>query len=236
VFEFPVTNPVKVSYFNLEICEYLPEAPNKKQIIGKTSLHTSSKFFSEDNKVTLQTNLQSDCTLCFVLDASEELKTKIHNSAKNNPPTTPRANIKEVPKEEGLSYGSGQLDFLKLGPLFFDFVLSVSPLVLVIEKMYSFFTWANPHETLLYSAAFMVIYFYYRGLAIVFFIVFFRYSSLVIAEAIKAKPLQETAETKLQIYKRNILFIQVKMKGNIFWSNVVNSMEWNYQLNLMNIT
>jgi len=208
VFEFLVANPTKAAYFNLEIYEYSQETPNKKQIIGKTSLHTSSKFFSDDNKVTLPTNCNSELTLYFTLSAPEEVKAKIITNSSNVPAAIKPG--KENTKEEGgLSYSTGQLDFLKLGPLFYDFVLAVSPLVLTLEKLNSFFKWTNPHETLLYSAVFMMVYFYYRGLAVVFFLVFFRYSSLVITEALKAKPLQETAETKLQIYKRNFLFIQV---------------------------
>jgi len=222
VFEFVFSNPTKVAYFNLEIHEYNPETPNKKQIVGKTSLHTSSKFFNDDNKVTLQSSYSSELTLYFTLDAPEETKAKIINSSTNLPQAVKPG--KENTKEEGLSYSTGQLDFLKLGPLFYDFVLAVSPLVLVLEKLHSFFMWTNPHETLLYSAVFMMVYFYYRGLAVVFFLVFFRYSSLVITEALKAKPLQETAETKLQIYKRNLLFIQhimeITVQVNDFYKKI----------------
>ena len=211
-FDFIVSSPDKAKYFNLEIYQHHPEEPLRKHVISKTTIYITSKFFSEDNKLVLPTPFPSDLILCFVLDGSKGLKEKITvDKTEISPSTRPP---RESQREEGLSFNTGQLDFLKLGPLFYDFVVALSPMVLVTEKMYDFFTWADPHKTLLYSAALMIFYCFYRGLAIVFFLVFFCSSSIIITSFMRAKPLKETADTKLQIYKRNLLFIQVSLFAN----------------------
>lgn len=208
-FDFVVTNPDKATYFNLEIYQHHQDDPSRKHVISKTTIYVTSKFFSEDNKLVLPTPYPSDLILCFVLDASQGLKEKIVVDKSEPMPSTRTS--RESQREEGLGLNMGQLDLLKLGPLFHDFVVAVSPVVLTAEKLYNFFMWTDPHQTLLYSAALMIFYCFYRGMAIVFFLVFFCSSNIIITALMKAKPLQETADTKLQIYKRNMLFIQVNL-------------------------
>lgn len=211
------------------------EDPSKKHTISKTTIYINSKFFNEDNKITVPIPNSSDLILCFVLDGSPQLKDRITVDKTDILPMV-RTSSEGRKDDNTPSFNMGQLDFLKLGPLFYDFVVALSPLVLVTEKLYNFFTWTDPHKTLLYSAALMIFYCFYRGLAIVFFLVFFCSSSIVITSFMKAKPLQETADTKLQIYKRNLLFIQNIMGLTVLMNSYYNRIFHDYDKTaIMNI-
>jgi len=98
---------------------------------------------------------------------------------------------------------------LKIGPLMYEFVFALSPLVLLKAHVIDFFTWKNPHITFLASFVLSIFILFNQFFMGVGLIGFFILSRKLIPVLIQMKPMKDEIKGGINIYKRNLELMRV---------------------------
>ena len=197
-------NPQENTYFHLEIYEYCEDGSQEKQRITRETYHINKMPPGKSKELILPAKFaifETKATIEFTLEVSEEFKDVISEQDK------PLSKNKTQRREEALNID--RFNPLKIGPLMYEFVFALSPLVLMKANVIDFVTWKNPTKTFFFSLALSFVMLYNQILLGVGLLAFFLFHRKIIPLIMQAKPLKDDVKGGLNIYKRNLEMMRV---------------------------
>jgi hypothetical protein len=204
-FDFPVQDRLKNSYFTLTVLEYVEYNPSRQQLVAKKIINIDESLENENNKLVLPTTNYGEVHIYFSVIPSLEYKNTWQM-------LSPTGNEERVEDETAATSG-GQLEIMKLAPLFKKFVKSLSPLVEFTHSFADIISWKDPVRTVGISLIGTLIYLYSRGLIVVGALFIFAFGHIILSSLLKINVKKEKS-TKMAIYKRNMVWIQEVMRLN----------------------
>ena len=199
IIQFESKDSFKNSFFTLTIQEHNDYLQGKTQIVFKKILPFEENLEDENYRFVTDTQNYGEIHVYFSVKVSSEIK-------KTWKLVTPSK--VENKEESSKAVGEfGQLEIFQLAPLFKKFLKSISNIVDAKEMITDFLKWKDPIKTMAISIMGSLIYLYARGLIVVCSLFIFAFGHIILAMLLKRKPKKQ--EMKFEIYKRNMVFIQV---------------------------
>jgi len=155
----------------------------------------------KSKELILSTTFGTKAVIEFTLEASEEFKGILAEQDKPLPKSQTHR------REQALNID--RFNPLKMGPLMYEFVFALTPLVLLKANVINFVTWKNPNKTLFFSIGLTIFVLFNQLLIGLGFLGFFILSRKIIPIVMQAKPVKDDVKGGLNIYKRNLEMMRV---------------------------
>lgn len=209
--EFIIKEPEKEPYFQIEIMEQ-NEKTGKGHMIGRETISINKEIANRSHTLTLPTVYGTDAVIGLALELS--------NSFKDLPSEDRHINLsykdeifEEFEKGKEKLHKFDKYNPFKLAPLYNQFVIALSPVVLAKGIIMDFIMWKEPLKTFWYSILLTFGFLFGRFLVGVGFLFFFIFSRRIIPKVVSIQPFEPkpplVKERKRDIYRRNIAFMRV---------------------------
>jgi len=213
--EFLVRNPQENTFFHLEIHEHHDD-PSKRQRISRETFHINKLKPNKFTQLILPTTFGTKAIVDFTLEVSSEFNQIIADQENT------LDKDQTIRREQALNID--KFNPLKMGPLMYEFVFALSPLVLLKTQVINFFTWKNPHVTFLGSFLFSIFLLFNQTLTGLGLIGFFLLSRKLIPVMIQMKPMKDEVKGGLNIYKRNLEIMRELMQVTVWVDEMQNKL------------